>query len=134
MNSYQSSSPLTPVIPSFSVHSVSIRQKSVNLNPDTILRNEMFNNSSIDRVGHTLYWLRGKSAVNSRKTFHEGFGNTGPQRVKKKHFLTGPYAVIFKGKKLKQRYGIGNVFRENVEFSGKNAVIRNEFNMRSKWK
>lgn len=135
MYSYQSSSPLTPVVPSFSVQSVSIRQKSVNLNPSDILHNEIFNNNSAEsRIGHTLHWLRGKSSTNSKKAFDESFANTNPDRIRKKHFLTGPYAVIFKGKKLRQRQGIGNVFRENVGFSSKNVVVRNEFNMRSKWK
>ena len=135
MYSYQSSDPFSPPEPTFSVKNVSIRQKSLNISPSDLLYNEIFKVKPPEqRPGYTIHWLRGKSYNNNKANLFESMQNTESQQAKKKHFLTGPYGVIFKGKKLRQRYGVGNIFREAVEFNGKNAVIRNENNMRSKWK
>lgn len=135
MYSYQSRSPLTTSNPTFSVQNVSIRQKSLVLNPSDMLYTEIFKAKPPEqRPGHTIHWLRGESYNKTKSALFESMQKTECQRTRKKHFLTGPYGVIFKGKKLRQRYGVGNIFREDVEFNGKTVVIRNENNMRSKWK
>ena len=48
--------------------------------------------------------------------------------------MTSPYGTMIKGGKLKQRHKFGNLFRENAYENIRETMIRNDQNMRSKWK
>jgi hypothetical protein len=118
----------------FAVKSVNIRTRSASIRPGDILQNEAFKSQPADqKFGYKLTWLRSRTGKSSEK-MSQTVVTRRKKETRKKHFLTSPFGVILKGKKLVQRYGIGSIFREKLEFNPKNAIFRDHFNMRSKWK
>ena len=100
-----------------------------------VFQNEAFSHkTSSVKQGSRKTWLKSQSRSSSIQRIYT---DSTPRRLEtplKKHYITAPYGTIMRGKKLRQRHDIGNIFRENT-FSGlKSSIFRNENNMRAKWK
>jgi hypothetical protein len=119
----------------FIIQSFSSNASSNNCNPGQILQNEAFRlKPQPTKPSHTVRWFKARTRSSSKSSLPESFSLPRSQTPRKKHFIPAPYGTILKGKKLKQRYDIGGPFREHVDFAAFNAIIRNEFNMRTKYK
>lgn len=118
------------------VKNLQIRAKSASIKPGDILQNEAFKRQELEpRIGYKVTWLKSRSNNSSKHQLSCTVTNTQTDKgCRKKHYLTSPFGFILKGKKLKQRYGVGSIFRENFENNPKSMLIRNDLNMRSKWK
>lgn len=101
---------------------------------DRLFHNEKLTLGTSKRPGRTITWLRDRTRNNSETGFSTNFTPRRTSTPRKKHFIPSPFGIILKGKKLKQRYCIGSIFRENLETNEKFTMFRNEQNMRSKWK
>ena len=89
---------------------------------------------SSKKCTRTISWLRSRTRESSVSGFRMDSTPRKNSTPTRKHFIASPYGVIMRGKKLKQRYDIGGIFRENVELDFRSAIVRNQNNMRAKWK
>ena len=117
------------------VKNLQVRTKSASIKPGDILQNEAFKRHKQEpRLCIRAHGVNLDQGNHLRKLSCTATSTKSNNVSRKKHYLTSPFGFILKGKKLKQRYGVGNIFRENFENNPKSIVIRNDLNMRSKWK
>jgi hypothetical protein len=133
MVSLLSSNPSSELKHPIGLRNYNFHFQSTNLPPSRLFRNEAFTNSKFSSPRNRRISYLKASKTLSKSMFDQ---QTTPRKAQplRKHFITAPYGTIMKGKKLKQRHNIGGIFRENIMNDFKTIIIRNEKNMRTKYK